>query len=141
MEKALLDLRASVIILSYSIYKQLWLGKLKTTTMTLSLANRFIKVPRGIVEDMLVRVDKFYYLVNFVVLDTEPLSKGVTFVHIILRRPFLVTTNALINCWNRVMQLYFGNMTLKLNVFNLSHQHNDHEKKENEEVCQIESFI
>ena len=39
------------------------------------------------------------------------------------------------------MQLYFGNMTLKLNVFNLSHQHNDHEKKENEEVCQIESFI
>ena len=54
VEKALLDLRASVNLLPYSIYEQLGLGELKATTMTLSLADRSIKVPRGIVEDVLV---------------------------------------------------------------------------------------
>ena len=49
---------------------------------------------------------------DFVVQDTEPLHEGMTFVPNILGRPFLVTTNALINCRNEVMQLSFGNMTL-----------------------------
>ena len=122
VEKALLDLRASVNLLPYSIYEQLGLGELKATTMTLSLADWSIKVPRGIVEDVLVWVDKFYHLVDFVVLDIEPLCKGVNCVPIILGRPILETTNVLINCRNGVMQLSFDNMTLELNVFNLSHQ-------------------
>ena len=54
MEKALLDLGASVNLLPYSIYNQLGLGEPKATTMTLSLVDRSIKVPRGIVEDVLV---------------------------------------------------------------------------------------
>ena len=57
VEKALLDLGVNVNLLPYSIYKQLGLGELKATTMTLSLANWSIKVLRGIVEDVLVRVD------------------------------------------------------------------------------------
>ena len=75
MEKALLDLGASVNLLPYSVYKQLGLGGLKPTTMTLSLADRSVKIPRGVIEDVLVQVDKFYYLVDFVVLDTEPTVK------------------------------------------------------------------
>ncbi|RVW22454.1 Retrovirus-related Pol polyprotein from transposon 17.6 [Vitis vinifera] len=75
VERALLDLGASVNLLPYSIYKQLGLGELKATTITLSLADRSIKVPRGVVEDVLVQVEKFYYPVDFVVLDTEPLKK------------------------------------------------------------------
>ena len=70
MERALLDLRDSVNLLSYSIYKKLGLRELKATTITLSLADHSIKVPRGVVEDVLVQVEKFYYLVDFVVLDT-----------------------------------------------------------------------
>ena len=70
MEKALLDLGASVNLLPYSVYKQLGLGELKPTTITLSLAERSIKIPKGIVEDVLIQVDKFYYPVDFVVLDT-----------------------------------------------------------------------
>ena len=54
---------------------------------------------------------------------------------IILRRPFLAITNALISCQNGVMQLSFGNMTLELNVFNLSHQQIDHEEEESEGAC------
>ena len=57
VEKALLDLGASVNLLPYSIYKQLGLRELKATTITLSLANRSIKVPRGVVEDVLVKVE------------------------------------------------------------------------------------
>ncbi|RVW91450.1 Retrovirus-related Pol polyprotein from transposon 17.6 [Vitis vinifera] len=141
VERALLDLGASVNLLPYSIYKQLGLGELKATTITLSLADRSIKVPRGVVEDVLVQVEKFYYPVDFVVLDTEPLKKGMNSVPIILGRPFLATANALINCRNGLMQLSFGNMTVEMNVFNLCKQPMDHDDVENEEACLIEALV
>ncbi|RVW36964.1 hypothetical protein CK203_103673 [Vitis vinifera] len=56
VERALLDLGASVIFLPYSIYKQLGLGELKATTITLSLADRSIKVPREVVKDVLCKL-------------------------------------------------------------------------------------
>ena len=74
-------------------------------------------------EDVLIQVDKFYYPVDFVVLDTEPVVVGTNYVPIILRRPFLATSNAIINCRNGVMQLTFGKMTLELNIFHLSKKH------------------
>ena len=54
VEKALLDLGASVNLLPYSMYKQLGLGELKPTSITLSLADRSIKIPKGTVEDVLI---------------------------------------------------------------------------------------
>ena len=120
VEKALLDLGASVNLLPYSVYKQLGLGELKPTTITLSLADRSVKIPKGIIEDVLVNVDKFYYLMDFVVLDIEPVATGANYVPIILERPFLPTSNAIINCKNGVMQLTFGNMTIELNIFPLN---------------------
>ncbi|WJZ84371.1 hypothetical protein VitviT2T_003977 [Vitis vinifera] len=117
VEKALLDLGASVNLLSYSIYKQLGLGELNLTSITLSLADRSVKIPRGMIEDVLVQVDKFYYLVDFVVLDMDPVAKGTNSIPIILGRPFLDTSNAIINYRNGVMQLTFSNMTLELNIF------------------------
>ena len=59
VDKALLDLVASVNLLPYSVYKQLGLGELKPTTITLSLVDRSVKIPKGIVEDVLVKVDNF----------------------------------------------------------------------------------
>ena len=56
-------------------------------------------------------------------LDTELIASGHNHVPIILGRPFLATSNAIINCWNGVMQLTFGNMTLELNIFHLSNKH------------------
>ena len=88
IDKALLDLRASVNLLPYSVYKQLGLGELKPTNFTLSLADRLVKILKGIVENVLVKVDKFYYPVDFVVLDTEPIAIGPNHVPIIPRRPF-----------------------------------------------------
>jgi hypothetical protein len=65
IERALLDLRASVNLLSYSVYLQLGLKELKPTSMTLQLADRSMKIPRGIIEDVLIKVDKFYFPVDF----------------------------------------------------------------------------
>ena len=110
VEKALLDLGASVNLFPYSMYKQLGLGELKPTSITLSLADRSIKIPKGTIEDVLIQVDRFYYPVDFVVLDTESVAVGANHVPIILGRPFLATSNAIINCRNGVMQLTFGNM-------------------------------
>ena len=94
INKALLDLGASVNLLPYSVYRQLGLGELKPTNITLSLADRSVKIPKGIVEDVLVKVHKFYYPVDFVVLDTETGVGGTNQVPIILGRPFLATSIA-----------------------------------------------
>ena len=120
IDKSLLDLGASVNLMPYSVYQQLGLGELKPTNITLSLADRSVKIPKGIVEDVLVKIDKFYYPVDFVVLDTEPSFNEPNHVPIILGRPFLATTNAIINCRNGIMQLTFGDMTLELNIFHLN---------------------
>ena len=110
-------------LLPYSVYKQLGLGELKPTNITLSLVDRSVKIPKGIVEDVLVKVEKFYYPVDFVVLDTEPIENEPNHVPIILGTPFLATANAIINCQNGVMQLTFGNITLELNIFHLNNKH------------------
>ena len=67
-----MDLEASVNLLPYSVYVQLGLGELKPTAMTLQLADWSVKVPWGIFEDVLINVDKFYFSVDFIMLDTEP---------------------------------------------------------------------
>ena len=142
IDKALLHLGASVNLLPYSVYKQLGLGELKPTNITLSLADRSVKIPKGIVEDVLVKVDKFYYPVDFVVLDTEPIANGPNHVPIILGRPFLATANAIINFRNGVMQLTFRNMTLELNIFHLNSKHKlvEYENQRAGEVCNTPKY-
>ena len=137
IDKALLDLGSSVNLLPYSMYKQLGLGKLKPTNITLSLADRAVKIPKGIVEDVLVKVHKFYYPVDFVVLDTEPMAESTNQVPIILGRPFLATSNAIINLRNGVTKHTFGNMTLELNIFHPSNKHKSagDEEHNSDEVC------
>ena len=141
VEKALLDIGASVNLLPYSMYRKLGLGGLKPTSITLSLADRSIKIPKGTVEDVLIQVDKFYYPVDFVVLDIELVAEGANYVPIILGRPFLATCNAIINCRNGVMQLTFGNMTLELNILHLSKKHMQPVEDVSEEVCIIDTIL
>ena len=141
MEKALLDLGASVNLLPYSMYKKLGLGEIKPISITLSLVDRLIKIPKGTVEYVLIQVDKLYYPIDFVVLDIEPAAAGANYVPIILGRPFLATSNAIINCRNGVMQLNFGNMTLELNIFHLSKKHMQSVEDVLEEVCIIDNIL
>jgi hypothetical protein len=95
-------------------------------------------VPRGIVKDVLVQVDKFIYLVDFIVLDTQPVEACNSFP-VILGRLFLATSNALINCRNGLMKLSFENMTLKMNIFNICKQPGD--ENDSHEVNVIEKLV
>ena len=125
-------------LLPYSVFWSLNLGELKPTSVTLLLADRSIKVPRGIVEDVLVQVDKFIYPVDFIVLDKQPVEACNSFP-VILGRPFLATFNALINCRNGLMKLSFGNMTLEMNIFNICKQPGD--DNDLQEVDVIEELV
>nr|GEX28815.1 hypothetical protein [Tanacetum cinerariifolium] len=80
-------------------------------------AGRSTKISKGILEDVIVKVDDFYYLVDFFVMDTESPYKDVQ-PNIILGRPFLATIDARINCQTGTMDIAFGNRKLRLNVFN-----------------------
>jgi hypothetical protein len=127
-ERALLDLGASVNLLPYSVFQSLNLGELKPTFVTLLLADRSVKVPKGIVEDVLVQVDKFIYSMDFIVLDTQPVEAWNSF-----------TSNALINYRNGLMKLLFGNMTLEMNIFNIYKQPGD--DNDLQEVVSIEELV
>ena len=70
-------------------------------------------------KDVLVQVDKFYFPVDFVVLDTQPVVNQGTQFPVIHCRPFLATANAIIHCRGGLMTLSFGNMAVNLNIFNV----------------------
>ena len=129
---ALVDLGARVNLLPYSVYVELGLGELEPTNITLHLADRSVKIPRGIVKDVLVQVDKFYFPLDFVVLDTQPMVNQGTQFPVILGRPFLATTNAIIHCRGGLMTLSFGTMTVNLNIFNVIKEIGD-----DEDVCEV----
>lgn len=81
---------------------------------------------------MLVQIEKFYFSVGFIVLNTQPVANPSSQILVILGRPFLVTSNALISCQKGVMKLSFGNITTKMNVFNIRNQKKDTNNDSNE---------
>ena len=76
-----------------SIIKKLNLGEARPTTVTLQLADKSLTHPRGIIEDVLVKEDKFIFPADFTILDMEKVKE----VPIILGRPFLAMGKALID--------------------------------------------
>src|SRR3954471_12813583 len=62
---ALCDLGASVNIMPYSVFKKLKIGKVKPTTISLQLADRSIVYPKGVIEDMLIKVQHFIFSIDF----------------------------------------------------------------------------
>ncbi|KAL5545129.1 hypothetical protein UlMin_008913 [Ulmus minor] len=94
--KALCDLGASINLMPMSIFKKLGIGEARPTTVSLQLADRSIAHPEGKIEDVLVKVDKFIFPVDFIVLDYEADLE----VPIILGRPFLATGRTLIDVQN-----------------------------------------
>ena len=81
--------------------------------------NRSTKVPRGVVEDVLVLVGKFLFHINFIVLDTQSVANMTNKIHVILGWPFLATSNVVIHCQSGELELFFGNFKVTLNVFNI----------------------
>ncbi|GJU86642.1 reverse transcriptase domain-containing protein [Tanacetum coccineum] len=92
---ALADLGASINLMPLSVWKQLSLPKLTSTLMTLELADRSVAHPKGVAEDVFMKVGKFYFPVDFVVVDYDVDPR----VPFILERPFLRTARALIDVY------------------------------------------
>ncbi|XP_074304183.1 uncharacterized protein LOC141638903 [Silene latifolia] len=112
IDNALCDLGASVSVMPYTICKQLKMTKLKCINMTLQIADRSIKCPMGILEDVPVRVEKSFIPVDFVVIDMTEDSR----VSIILGRPFLHTTGAIIDIRHGSLTLTIGDDTITFNL-------------------------
>ncbi|EOY19037.1 Uncharacterized protein TCM_043679 [Theobroma cacao] len=96
ISKALCDLGASVSIMPLSIARKLGFQEIQPTTVTLQLADRTIRHPNGIIEDVLLKVGHLYIPVDFIVLEIEDDVE----IPLILGRPFLATARALIDVKN-----------------------------------------
>ncbi|RDX75885.1 hypothetical protein CR513_44171, partial [Mucuna pruriens] len=123
---AMLDLRASINIMPASVYRSLNFGDLELIGMVIQLANRSVVQPLGMLEDVLVQVNKLIFLADFYVLDMEDeaFGKGST---LILGQPFLMTVRRNIDVYTRTFSMEFGDTFVKFNIFEaLKHPAEDH---------------
>ncbi|GJU16954.1 mitochondrial proton/calcium exchanger protein-like protein isoform X1 [Tanacetum coccineum] len=103
-DNALANLGASVSVMSLSTYLNLGLGKLSHTKLIVELADKTVKYPKGIVENVLVGIGKFVFPVDFIILDMLEDIK----VPLILRKPFLSTAHAKIDVFKSKITLRVG---------------------------------
>nr|GEV61289.1 hypothetical protein [Tanacetum cinerariifolium] len=109
---ALADLGASINLMPLSIWKKLSLPELTPTSMTLELADRSITHPKGVAEDVFVKVGKFHFPTNFVVVDFEADPR----VPLILGRSFLRTGRTLIDVYGEEITLRVNDEAVTFNL-------------------------
>ncbi|KAK5839158.1 hypothetical protein PVK06_007924 [Gossypium arboreum] len=132
----LVDLGASLNVMPYKMFKQLGLGKPKQTRMSIQLADKTIRFPRGIIEDVLVKIDKFIFPIDFIVLDIEEYSN----TPLILGKPFLATAITIIDAGIGELTLWVGDKTITLqarnsgNTSGIEGNHSNHSTKPNNMV-------
>ncbi|XP_062099858.1 uncharacterized protein LOC133805711 [Humulus lupulus] len=100
-KRALCDLGEIVNLISLSIYRKQKLGEAKSTIVKLQIVDHSVKHLHGVIEDVLVKVDKFIFPAYFIILDLEEDAN----IPIILGRPFLATGRALIDVQKGELQL------------------------------------
>ncbi|KAK8612947.1 hypothetical protein V6N13_104272 [Hibiscus sabdariffa] len=123
--KALCDPGASINLMPKSIFQKLGIGEAKPTTVMLQLADHSFVQPEGKIEDILVRVDKFIFPADFMILYCEADEHA----PIILGRPFLVTGRVMIDFEKGELALRVDEEQVKIKVFIVPGHH------ENEEEC------
>ncbi|XP_070042985.1 uncharacterized protein [Nicotiana tomentosiformis] len=103
--KALCDLGASINLMPLAIYTKLGIGRDRPSSMLLQLADRTVKRPTEILDDVLVQVGKFVFHTDFIILDCQVDEE----IPIILGRPFLATGRALIDCETGELKMRLNN--------------------------------
>nr|GEX18667.1 reverse transcriptase domain-containing protein [Tanacetum cinerariifolium] len=109
---ALADIGASINLMPLSVWKNLSLPELTPTRMTLELADRSITHPKGVAEDVFVKVGKFYFLTEFVVVDFEADPR----IPLILGRSSLWTGHALIDVYGEEITLRVNDEAVTFNL-------------------------
>ena len=111
-KKVLCDSGANINLMPLSVVQTLRLGELTPIAITLQMADRSMAQPEGVLEDVLVRVGKFIFLVDFVVMKIEEDTQ----VPLLLGRPFLATGAALIDVQKGELTLRVGNEAVHFNL-------------------------
>ena len=111
-QKDLCDSSASINLMPLSVARKLSLGELTPTIVTLQMADRTMAKPEGVIESVLVKVGKFIFPVDFIILDMEEDSQ----VPLLLGRPFLATGAALIDMQKGVLTLRVGEEAADFNL-------------------------
>ena len=119
-KKALCDSGASINLMPLSVVQRLSLGELTLTSITLQMADRSMAQPEGILEDVLVKVGKFVFPVDFVVMKIEEDTQ----VPLLLGRPFLTTGAALIDVQKGELTLRVRDEAVQFNI-NRSLEHSN----------------
>ena len=114
MGKALCDSGANINLMPLSIAQKSSLGENTPTTITLQMADRTLALPEGILEDVLIKVGKFVFLVDFLVIKMEEVKQ----VPLLLGRPFLATGATLIDVKKGELTLRFGDEAVHFNLNN-----------------------
>ncbi|GJV32889.1 reverse transcriptase domain-containing protein [Tanacetum coccineum] len=131
---ALADLGVSINLMPLSIWRKLSLPELTPTQMILKLADQSTTRPTSIAEDVFVRVGKFHFLTNFVVVDYVVDTR----VPLILGRPFLRTARALIDVYGEELTLRVSDEAITFKVGNTSrYSYNDAESINRIDVIDI----
>ncbi|XP_031393661.1 uncharacterized protein LOC116205261 [Punica granatum] len=116
IEKAMLDLGASINVMPLSIYRTLNLGPLKDTKIIIQLADRSNSYPEGMIEDVLIKVNEFIFPVDFYIIDMGDKHNSNS-SHILLGRPFMKTARTKIDVHNGTLSLEFDKETITFNIF------------------------
>ncbi|XP_073019498.1 uncharacterized protein [Primulina eburnea] len=114
LEKAILDLGTSINVMPYSVYNYLELGPLIETGIVIQLADRSTVYPRGVIEDVLVKVENLVFPADFYVLD---LKNDDLNSQILLGRPFLKTSKSVINVNSGIITMEFDGEIAKFNIY------------------------
>ena len=110
--KVLCDFGANINLMLLSLVKILILGMLTPTTLSLQMVDRSITQPKGILEDVLVKVGKFIFPMDFVVIDMEEDKQ----VPLLLDMPFLATSATLIDVKQKELTLRVGIEEVQFNL-------------------------
>ncbi|XP_009802267.1 uncharacterized protein LOC107803579 [Nicotiana tabacum] len=110
--KVLYYLGANINLMPLSIDKRLGIERARPTSMLLQLADRMLKRPSGVLDDVLVQDGNFVFPIDFVILDYQVHKE----IPIILGRPFLATGRALINCETRELKMRLNGGEIMFNV-------------------------
>ncbi|XP_075483676.1 uncharacterized protein LOC142523831 [Primulina tabacum] len=112
VEKAICDSGASINIMPRSLYEKLGLSTMRSTELSVLLADKSVKVPLGIVDDVELKIDKLKVLAEFLVLDMENSQD----VHVILGRPLLAAVGAMIDVKRGKMTMEVESQLVEIRV-------------------------
>ncbi|GJV31009.1 hypothetical protein Tco_1391409 [Tanacetum coccineum] len=104
-DNALADLRESISIMPFSMYKRLGIGNLETIKMNIELADNSKYIPKGIVRNLLIKINKFILPIDFIILDILEDFR----MPVILGRPLLATAHTTVDVLKKSISLEVGN--------------------------------